>query len=388
MTDTPDRGHPTEDDLRPIISTLQEIRTRCRSLGNRSEEFPEMARHVDRLLAQLASGRDARGLPVDYRDIARQLFPVAHLFESVGFLTEGRQIAELEKQLTALVPDDAPPLPPAPPPTVGPLRGPARDGPVHATDEAGEVAAGRRLAPTRPILGAALLALVVIIVCVWVILRHDPAARLPDPTPTPTATPSPTPKPTPTPIVESAAERIERSRRERLLEAVSAARRELVAGNVDGAVSHLNEAAAIDATPGVVVETASEAVDRLLDLARAAAEATQWDAAQLRLDQARALARRFNIDDDRVRQTASSISNSPRFRRYLPSEWRPLDAEAGRRAVVELIDGSSIDGIVKTADAARLVIVRRDEVGSTGGVINYEDDIPMDRVREVRVYDR
>jgi len=396
VTDTPERGQPTEDDLRPIIAELREIRNRCRSLGNRNEEFPEMARHVDRLLSQLASGRDTRGLPVDYRDIARQLFPVAHLFESVGFLAEGRTIADLEKRLTALAPADAPPLPPAPPPVIVPPHAPSgaetgtaprRFGDATPSDEP-QVDGGQRMAPTRPILGAALLALVVIAACVWIILRHGPSASAPEPTPAPTATATPAPTPTPTPLLESAAERVERERRERLLEAVSSARRALADGDVDRAVGHLNEAAAIDPTPGVVVDTAQEVMDRLLGLARGEAEATRWDAAQHRIEEARTLARRFSLDDASVVRTETAIANAPRFRRYEPGDWRGLAGETGRRAEVELTDGSRLDGVVKTADARRLVLERRDEVGGTGGVIHYEEVVPMERIRVVRVYDR
>ncbi len=396
MTDTPERGQPTEDDLRPILSDLREIRNRCRSLGNRNEEFPEIARHVDRLLSQLASGRDTRGLPVDYRDIARQLFPVAHLFESVGFLAEGRLIADIEKRLTALAPDDAPPLPPSPPPVIVPTQRPADAGP-HPVLSRGEdttpfdeppIDSGRRLAPTGPILGAALLAVVVIAVCVWIIVRHDPAALVPEPTPTPTATATPEPSSTPTPRQESIADRLERERRERLLAAVSAARRELALGEVDRAMSHLNEAAAIDPTPGVVVDTAQEVVDRLLGLARGEAEATRWDAAQERLAQAHTVAVRFSLDEGAVRQTEAAIAGAPRFRRYLPGDWRAVTAETGRRAVVRLTDGSEVDGVVKAADESRMRLVRRDEVGGTGGVIHYEEEIPWSRVLEVRVYDR
>jgi hypothetical protein len=396
VTDTPEHGQPTEDDLRPIISELREIRNRCRSLGNRNEEFPEMARHVDRLLSQLASGRDARGLPVDYRDIARQLFPVTHLFESVGFLAEGRTIADLEKRLMALVPDDAPPLPPAPPPVIGPSKRPRHDPDDtpprrfddEPTDGRDDLEPGRRMAPTRPIAGAALLALVVIVVCAWIILRHDPAAHLPEPTPQPTATATPAPTATPTPRSETIADRLERERRERLLEAVAAARRELAAGDVDRAVGNLNEAAAIDPTPGVVVDTASEVVERLLGLARSAADATHWDEAASRLEQARTLARRFSLDDTPVRQAEAAVAAAPRFRLYTAGSWQGLAAEAGRRAVVELSDGARVEGTVGSADASRLVLVRRDQVGSTGGVIHYEEEIPLDRIREVRIYDR
>jgi hypothetical protein len=35
-----------------------------------------------------------------------------------------------------------------------------------------------------------------------------------------------------------------------------------------------------------------------------------------------------------------------------------------------------------------VVLVRRDTVGGTGGVVHYEDEIAASRIREVRVYDR
>ena len=47
------------------------------------------------------------GTAPDFADVARQLFPVAHLFESVGFMTVSREIAHIERALRELAPEAA-----------------------------------------------------------------------------------------------------------------------------------------------------------------------------------------------------------------------------------------------------------------------------------------
>ena len=66
-----------------------------------------MEERLGSIIARLEAGEDDSGEPVGYRAIARELFPVAHLFESYGFTSVGKEIAHVERALNELEPEPA-----------------------------------------------------------------------------------------------------------------------------------------------------------------------------------------------------------------------------------------------------------------------------------------
>jgi len=106
MTDDNNNGNAGAD-LRPVIGRLKEIQRRCASMGSRNEEFPQMEERLGSIIARLEAGEDDSTEPVGYRAIARELFPVAHLFESYGFTSVGKEIAHVERALNELEPESA-----------------------------------------------------------------------------------------------------------------------------------------------------------------------------------------------------------------------------------------------------------------------------------------
>jgi hypothetical protein len=365
-------------------------------MGTRNEEFPDMAVRLEKLIQALSTGEDEHGAPVSYRAVASQLFPIARLFESVGFLSVGREIAHVERTLSKLQsssPDDA-----ATPQQPADLADPAV---AEAPDPRGTLGSHGwqaddiesrpvrdRLKPTRPITVTAVIGLVVIAVMVWAVVRQD--HREPEQNPvrpavaraTLTATPSP-----PTPAAETPDQRNERLRRTRLYEIVSAARIALQAGDLDGALRHLDEASRIDVTPGLVVETATSARDLVLQRAQTAAAATRWHDADVELDLARTLTRRFGLDITPLTAIESHIASLPHFRRYGSDDGARLAAEAGHRVEIFTTSGAVLEGTLRSADRSRLVLHRADEVKRGSGAIVYDHEVAMDSVQEVRVYD-
>ncbi|MBD3871933.1 MAG: hypothetical protein IFK91_03275, partial [Acidobacteria bacterium] len=93
--------------LRPLIARLREIEKKCASMGSRNEEFPLMEERLSSIIKRLEAGEEPSGKPLAYRAMARELFPVAHLFESVGFMSVGKEIAHVEKALKELAPEEA-----------------------------------------------------------------------------------------------------------------------------------------------------------------------------------------------------------------------------------------------------------------------------------------
>ena len=88
MNDEPSTNRP---DLRPAIRRLREIEKKCVSMGTRNEEFPLMQQRLASIIKRLEAGEEPSGAPLSYRGIARELFPLAHLFESVGFMSVGKE---------------------------------------------------------------------------------------------------------------------------------------------------------------------------------------------------------------------------------------------------------------------------------------------------------
>ena len=76
-------------------------------MGARNEEFPQMQEKLAGIIRQLETAESDE--PVSYQAIARELFPVAHLFESLGFMSIGKEIAHIERALKDLEPESSSP---------------------------------------------------------------------------------------------------------------------------------------------------------------------------------------------------------------------------------------------------------------------------------------
>ena len=96
---TNEEGRVQDVELRPLIARLKEIERKCDSMGTRNEEFPLMKDRLTSIITRLEAGEEPTGEPLAFREIARELFPVAHLFESVGFMGIGKEIAHVERAL-------------------------------------------------------------------------------------------------------------------------------------------------------------------------------------------------------------------------------------------------------------------------------------------------
>ncbi len=87
--------------LQPVIARLREIERKCSSMGARNEEFPQMQEKLAGIIRQLETAESDE--PVSYQAMARELFPVAHLFESLGFMSIGKEIPHIERALSFII---------------------------------------------------------------------------------------------------------------------------------------------------------------------------------------------------------------------------------------------------------------------------------------------
>jgi len=381
-------------DLRPIIARLRDIERKCASMGSRNEEFPLMRSRVAALIARLEEVESCAADGVPFAALARELFPVARLFESVGLMAVGREIAHVERSLRELDPV------PSPPPA-----GALRQAATGATAAAARVLPPAGAEPPQPLpspqarLGAPvviamLLLLVAVATAATIVLRVGPAARFlgrerrppaqapvaeptappaVDPTPLPSQTPAPLPMP---PVAAASG---------RLHDEISQARLALARSDIEAATQHLAAAALIDRRNDDLAEIGDRLVDVFLAEAEQAAASGQWERAVERIERARRMAMRFSLDEARVRATERRIGAMERFELLSPQDLRAIGAATGRRAEVRMRDGSLRGGRVEGVAGATLLLQVVREVG--GGGLRYTDELPLAEVAEIKIFE-
>ncbi len=379
-----DRSIPAQ--LRPLVARLLEIQRKCGTLGPRNEEARDMAARLQAIIAEL-SGGDGDGLPSPrYRELARQLFPVARLFESLGFMSVAREVSHVERLLREMDPEKAMPPPPAPAPT------PAR--PAEAREPASPEPALPEVSPPPPrspkavVLGLAVLVLAVV-AAVVVIVRSQPD-RTPDnsgavgsPSTGGSAAPGAQPAAAARTPAGARSSRAAGSRA-RLADLIGEARLALQAGDLDRATNLLNEAAAVDVEAGVVRETAQELVTALVGRSDQAAGNADWERAAGLLERARDLALRFDLSTRPIDGAVRRQSGLERYRRLGPQDISALQAAIGSRVIV-FTDGATREGRLVAVTGGSLRLQLGLDVADDGTLL-HTSDVPLASVHEVRVY--
>jgi hypothetical protein len=387
-----DEREPARQDLRPVIARLREIERKCASMGSRNEEFPLMQHRVASIISRLEAGEGPSGESLDLAHLARELFPVAHVFESAGFLSVGREIAHVERALREI--DPRPANDTTNPPLVSAQFSSAAAAPASSEiSQAGtEQLPPSRSAPTPVIVGLIVLAAAAVL-AVSIVLRIGPAARLagiPG-----TAPPQPTvlaePSATPAPVVALVATEPARPTappvaRGQLIDSVSQARLALATGDTEAALSHLSTAALIDRTDTGVIEIADTLVDRFLSGAEDAATSGDWNEAEHRLERARRIAMRFALDETRITRVERRLAEVERYRVVGPRDSEELRAAVGQRVEVTLRTGRVRVGRIDSLDAGSLILEMVQEVG--GGGLHYTEELAVADIAAIKIYDR
>jgi len=388
---TNEEGNGKDVELRPVIARLKEIERKCDSMGTRNEEFPLMKDRLTSIIARLEAGEEPSGEPLAYRAMARELFPVAHLFESVGFMSVGKEIAHVERALQELEPAPASPdgtgvtLRPSPTSSAAAVPPAPEAGERELTDAHGEEEPSGEGVP-KPILGGVFVLLIAIAIAAAIILKIGPFQPKPEPTPvpaTPTPLPSPTPEPPPTPLPRDP--NATPSPRERFADALAQARLSLSEGNVDETMKYLSIAGLIDRNDNSVLEVAERLVDRLLGLANVAASELKWEEAARNTAEARSVAKRFSLDEGRIDDAEHRYAEMKLYRIVEPEDTQTLRAAIGKQVEVKLENGSVLVGRIAKANSSSLVLDIDDDVG--GGIVSFTDEIPISTIRWVKIWE-
>lgn len=375
-----------------MIARLREIERKCASMGSRSEEFPQMREKVSRIINRLEAGGETTGQPLDYHKIARELFPVAHLFESTGFMSIGKEIAHIERSLEKLAPEAAAQSHAStePRPSVRTSSASARPEPESAA-EADEVPHDDPRKAPLPVVVATLLLAVAVAISVTIILQVRPrsedsrqpatAAEKPTEGPTPVPTPAELVAQTATPAGHSQT----RIQKARLAEAVSQARLALAQGDLEAAADRLSEAGLYSRKDDDVVEIADEVVRGYIGWGYQAANGADWAGAESHLERAERTAMRFGLQTTMIERARSRIAAMERFRIVGPNDRRAIAAAAGRRVDVTLSDGAIRSGRIESIAGANLILNMDNKVG--GGTVRFTEEIPLSGIRSVKIYE-
>ncbi len=379
--------------LRPVIARLRELEKKCATMGSRNEEFPLMRQNLASIIKRLETGREPSGAPLAYRAIAREIFPIAHLFESVGFMSVGREIAHIEKILSDLEPEA--PTPTDEPTAQTPVKVASSSARIssessqptpepNVTAEEEESSASDSGLPW-PVLLAFLVLLIAAGISGSLIFKIGPFREIPPtPIPSPTAMPvTATPSPLPTTPPDAASRN--QSTTVKLADELSQARLAIARDDLEGAVKHLSAAAMIDRDNTTVLEIAEQLVDRLVKEADAVTELARWTEAEQYLERARRIAMRFGIETTIIDSTAKRHAAMERFVIVGPKDAAVILAAVGKRVVVTLADRNRRSGRIEGLAGTLLLLEVDSDVG--GGIVRYTDEIPLDTITSIKVYE-
>jgi len=368
---------PSGPDLRTVLARLRELERKCRTMATRSGELAEHQERIERILEVLE--RAPRDATTSYRPLARQLAPVAAEFERLGFATVAREVRYVATSLEAFdagpsgSDDDAEPATTRPGPSPPEIEAPE---PVHGDGPGLDWRA--RLRPT-PAITVLTILLGVACIAAWLFVRAE-LARLDAPSsasrPAPTPTPPP-PRVTPTAAAPTAPVVV----RSALPEAISAARLALEAGELDTAVEHLSDAARVDPRHGLVLDTAEAVVAALVARSDTFADRSRWEEAEERLERARRIALRFDLDAAAVEAASRRHAAMPRIEIVQPTDRAGLARLVGRQVEIRMRSGQPVDGWILAVDDERIQLRRARQVA--GGTVFYQDQVSLSAVAEV-----
>jgi hypothetical protein len=363
-------------------------------MAPRNEEAERAAIRLDSIMDQLMAATEPDADQPDYGDLARQLFPVARMFESSGFMSVAREVAYVEKALNDLAPESAVSTPaPRPDETWAEEADMAGGLPLERAARADD----QEPAPIRERfripspMGIMLLVLLLAILGSILIVRHRRdikrrrAAAAATPVATQTARPTPSPFPTSTETTAPPTP----SRRSLAADEVARSRLALSQGDLDGAISHLWAAARLDFSSSAVLETAKNIVNRLISDADGAAAGARFDDAARLLELAREISLRFGFSVQPIDVAAHRHATMVRYEILGPRDVAALRAATGKRAVVYLEGGRIEEGRIHGVSGDNLELDQSTDVGDQrrGGRLYYVEPIPLAVISEIKVFE-
>ncbi len=388
----------TGNEILRIVTRLKEVQKRFSSEAGSGDRFEHAAERLDAIIVDLAQRVDSAGDADGLDDLELRLAAVEEMIEGLGFPGYAHVIESVRTSLGGATTgggpdDDDPPVPrrfePSPRAPTG--RRSART--AAAQSDAPVASSGRRLwvwlaVAIVVLVGglAAALALGLVPLDRW-----TEAEIVGDELPVGDQLGAPMPWGRPeagadgNPVPESEAFRETARLLGEIMVEIDAAEAALGDGDVDSALRHLAEAAAIDRHHRGVVGVAESLIDALLEEADAAFDSAQWELASKRVEDARHLADGLYLDSSAIEHTARRHAAMTRFRDAVPVTAEAARAAVGGAVRVTLRSRHELFGILQAIDDGQMVLSIHS--GVHGGGVEFDKRVAMADAAELRVYE-
>ena len=199
----------------------------------------------------------------------------------------------------------------------------------------------------------------------------------------------PTAAPAPTSILNPAdtikAEEIRAETEAQIAREINLAHDALTTEDLDPALQHFANAAAIDRHDWRVSALAGSLIESLLKQADVAFDNSDWERAADRVEIARHIARGLYFDASAIDETAQKHAAMTRFEDVTPENRPALNRAVGHAVRVTQTDGVVLLGRLEAFEDNTLLL----EVlsGVEGGGVQFSKTIPLVMIRELRVFD-
>jgi len=391
-----DTGGVEAHRLLEATTRLKEVRKRYASDSGGGERVAPTRDHLDSIISDLEGWLTPGGRPVEIGDLDLRLAALQEMLESVGFPGFAHVVANIRENLLRPVEDAEADQEPPPPQRYEPP-------PAHVADELtidadldewdirAEVERLQRRWGWRK--RSTLIGAIVAVAAALFFLQgeteHDSPGRsaqvpLEEPdVPEPTAVPAPTF--IPDEIVLEEEEEFSAENLARVVREIEIGHDALNDQEFDKALQHLLAAAAIDRHDWRVSALAGLLIDALLKEADEAFDNGQWELAADRVEVARRIARGLYLDASAIDQMALKHADMTRFEDLTPEDLGAFGRAVGRAVRVTQTDGEVIFGRLEAFEDNTLLL--EVQSGVEGGGAKFSKSIPLQLVRELRVFE-
>jgi len=382
--------------LMETATRLKEVRRRYVSDSGDEEKFALAEGRLDSIISDLDRWLKPGGDPIEIADLELQLAAVEEMIESVGFPAYARVIASVRENLLESAEDssgeeESPP--------VQRYEDLAASVGTPSTSEADldeweiRAAAEKRQRGWGWLVWSILICGVLAAAALPFFWRGKVGSSPPDRVDRvnidqpevlePTAAPAPTWILDSTDTEES--EELRAETQAQIAREIDLAHDALSAEDLDPALQHLANAAAIDRHDWRVSALAGSLIESLLKQADVAFDNSDWERAADRVEIARRIARGLYFDASAIDETAQKHAAMTRFEDVTPEDGPALSRAVGHAVRVTQTDGEVLLGRLEAFEDNTLLL----EVlsGVEGGGVQFSKTIPLVMIRELRVFD-